>query len=73
MVLFKRRSAVSYIFPQEREVLEMLAGLRPRTSEVWVDACLKTLFGAGFCTDGPGNRLTPEGRAILGLKPQSPY
>jgi hypothetical protein len=59
---------VSYIFPQEREVLEMLVGLRPRKSETWVKTCLKSLSREGYCTEGPNHRLTDKGRAIIGLR-----
>jgi hypothetical protein len=59
---------VSYIFPQEREVLEMLAGLTPRKSETWVKTCLKSLSKEGYCTEGPNHRLTDKGRAILGVR-----
>jgi hypothetical protein len=55
-------------FPQEHEVLEMLAGLRPRKSETWVNTCLKSLNREGYCTEGPNHRLTDKGRAILGVR-----
>lgn len=58
---------MSYLFPQEREALEMLAGIRPRTSEPWVKACLKHLSREGLCSEGPNYRLTDKGRALLGL------
>jgi hypothetical protein len=59
---------VIYIFPQEREVLEMLAGLKPRKSEKWVKTCLKSLSREGHCTEGPNHRLTDKGRAMLGVR-----
>jgi hypothetical protein len=62
------KAAVSYIFPQEREVLEMLAGLQRRKSETWGKTCLKSLAMEGYCTEGPNHRLTVKGRAIIGLR-----
>lgn len=59
---------MSYIFPQEREVLEMLAGPKPRTSAIWVDTCLKSLVREGYCTEGPSYRMTDKGRAMIGLR-----
>jgi hypothetical protein len=53
------------VFPQEQEALEMLAGLRPRTSEAWVEVCLKNLHKDGLCTVGPNYHLTDEGRTLL--------
>lgn len=59
---------MTYLFPQEREVLEMLAGLRPRTFEAWVEICLKNLVKEGLVTEGPNYRLTGEGRVLLGVE-----
>ena len=64
---------MSYVFPQEREVLEMLAGLRPRTSAIWVDTCLKSLAREGYCTDGPSHRMTEKGRVMIGLRTEKQH
>ncbi|PWJ75294.1 hypothetical protein C7441_12177 [Pseudaminobacter salicylatoxidans] len=55
------------IFPHEVEALEMLAGLRPRTSDAWIKLCLENLSREGLCTEGPNYRLTQAGKAYLTL------
>lgn len=49
----------------EKEVLEMLAGMREGQWGAWVGAVLGTLSGRGLCTRGPNYQITDAGRAAL--------
>lgn len=56
---------MTYIFPQEREALEMLAGSRPRSTEAWARTCWEIMSREGLCTAGPNYRLTAAGWSAL--------
>lgn len=59
-------------FPSREEGVRNACGMRPRTFEAWVKVCLENMFAEGFCTDGPNYRLTPAGRAYLGIATRGP-
>jgi len=63
---------MTYIFPQEREALEMLAGARPRLASAWAKVCWENMAREGLCTPGPNYRLTAAGWSVLALAPSQP-